>query len=719
MSFNNIEFNNTDFNFSIKNSIKKEHNNNKQLKFHQFAVNKFYRQTKDIRGLLICHSTGQGKTRLAVSIAVDVSKNDPTRKIIVLSAKSLADNFKKELFAYVGETDAQNLADPTDDADPVDLLDEDPDTHIPQAEEIADQQKDPRIGGADDITTPIKVKFISLNSSNMFKQVENSNKTPEELKLEQKFGEFIDDVADSLENSLLIIDEAHNLFNAITNNAKNAVALYDLIMSTSDIRVLFMSGTPIINHPFELVPCFNMLRGFIQTDEEELTIFSEDIDEFEEFFVDREHQKVKNKAKFMNRITGLVSYYGDLYFNTKSGKPGFPKELPIIIEKVPMSETQFKYYVSARMSEQDEGKYSYRNKKARFSSSSGAATTYRVKSRQISNYAIPETALGPIRGKKSREKFIDKITPEELRDPQYSPKMAKIISNLEKDRLRAIVYSQFVSGEGINLFAKILEVYGWIEYRPDTDDIMTETYKDRKVFARLTGDVDPENRTKIINEFNELSSPISLLLLSGAVAEGIDLKRVRAVHVMEPFWNQARINQVKARAIRYLSHKDLPQAEQTVQVYIYLSDYPKSQDPKKIKEPTTDVDLYEQSVHNNIIIQEFMLALAESSFDCSLHIDDLAPEIKEKLKCNVCAPTHQKLFNVSIRKDMRMPNPCTPLNEKKIKVTPIEWEGETYYYRKSDTGVYYLYSMNNKMNAYTQLSRSHPAFVPLMEKLMS
>ena len=62
--------------------------------------------------------------------------------------------------------------------------------------------------------------------------------------------------------------------------------------------------------------------------------------------------------------------------------------------------------------------------------------------------------------------------------------------------------------------------------------------------------------------------------MSSAVAEGIDLKRIRHVHIMEPFWNYARINQVETRAIRYMSHADLPENEQTVQTYIYLSDYP-------------------------------------------------------------------------------------------------------------------------------------------------
>ena len=52
---------------------------------------------------------------------------------------------------------------------------------------------------------------------------------------------------------------------------------------------------------------------------------------------------------------------------------------------------------------------------------------------QISNYCIPEYALGPARGAKSREKFIKKIKPDDLiNTDDYSPKMSKIIDNINK-----------------------------------------------------------------------------------------------------------------------------------------------------------------------------------------------------------------------------------------------------------------------------------------------
>lgn len=701
-------FNTTNFPLALKNQLTAQEYSEKEsklLKYHQFIVKEYFTKS-NARGLLICHGMGQGKTRLAVAVADHIRTFDPNRRVVVLSAKSLEANFRKELTAYTN-----------------------------QSEEYIDQN----------------YKFISLNASNMFKQINNVDKTNEQNELENRLGDFMLDVVrdSALEDSMLIIDEAHNLFNSITNGAKNALALYDLIMETKNIRLIFMSGTPIINDPFELVPCFNMIRGPMDISKEpksmpgltnskfrrqkklnasiNLTnLFSEDINEFDSFFVDRENKTIKNKDKFTNRIFGLCSYFGDLYFPSKDGKPGFPQELDTIVEKVPMSQTQFARYTSARILEQDETKRGYRAKDSRFSSASGGSSTYRVKSRQISNYCIPEYALGPIRGAKSREKLIHKITIEDLQNVnELSPKMAKIIENIKMhDNAPGIVYSQFVSGEGIGIFAKVLESLGWKNFGGINGGDDESTYdiqiKKSKVFGILSGNINPEERAMLIQKFNTKNSGIDLLLLSGAVAEGIDLKRIRHVHIMEPFWNYARINQVKTRAIRYLSHEDLPENQRNVQVYIYLSDYPIGYPKSKIKEPTTDIDLYTQSIDNMQIIDTFMLALSEASIDCMIHYPKLSVELKQQIHCKLCSPDNQQLFHPILRKDMELPNTCLPFVEKKINVQEILVPGtdEKFYYSIDSNKNIHLYHFNKKLNGYAPMLSSHPLYGNIMEAVV-
>ena len=830
-------FNSTTYPLAIKGQLSKikfDEEDSKKLRYHQFIVKEFFTRNPNQRGLLICHGMGQGKTRLAVSIADVVRNLEPARRIIVLSAKSLEANFRKEIISYTGKDD-----------------------------EYIDQN----------------YKFISLNAGNMFKTISNVDKTDEAAELEKRLGDFMDDVIreSSLENSLLIIDEAHNLFNSITNGAKNALALYDLIMQTSNIKLLFMSGTPIINDPFELVPCYNMLRGPIKIDikgsaesdnseddddtetsnvtntvddeaetnatnlegrnnafskknkfkkrsildkskpinfKSYTTLFSEDINDFIEYFIDTDNKKIKNKDKFTNRIYGLSSYYGDNYFKIGVAKQGFPTELDTIIEKIPMSQVQYARYISARILEQEETKNKFTTAKSRFSAASGSFSTYRVKSRQISNYCIPEYALGIVIGAKSRKKYIDKIKLDDLHNlDKFSPKMAKIIKNIEKHpNQKGIIYSQFVSGEGIAIFAKVLSANGYklfgeenfgadandIDINPvgdagnetggetdnetgsetdnetggetdnetgsetdnetdnKTGNIVSDNIKTggkstksptkpvtkshtkshtksvtkpptksptksvSKTFAILSGDINPEIRAEIIKKFNEKNTDINLLLLSGAVAEGIDLKRVRHVHIMEPFWNYARINQVKTRAIRFLSHEDLPIDEQNVQTYIYLSDYPEGTPKNKMTEPTTDIDLYTKSIDNMHIINTFIDAIAESSIDCAMHYDKLDDEIKAKFKCKLCSPDGAMLYHPLITKDMNLPNTCKPNIDKKVMVKSIILPDvdEKFYYNKATSGEFKIYHFNKKLNGYAPILRSHPLYADIMEAVV-
>ena len=43
------------------------------------------------------------------------------------------------------------------------------------------------------------------------------------------------------------------------------IKLYELILSANNARVIFLTGTPMINYPNEIAILYNMLRGYIKT----------------------------------------------------------------------------------------------------------------------------------------------------------------------------------------------------------------------------------------------------------------------------------------------------------------------------------------------------------------------------------------------------------------------------------------------------------------------
>lgn len=714
------------------------------LHFNQFIVNKFFLE-KDRRGILIYHSMGFGKTMLAVSIVEAYRQLDPTRKSIILLPKSLQNNFEETVRSYIRTTDngGEQLADESIDA-------------------IIEEQ----------------YKFISSNSSNMYDQIGKIDKTAEEIEFEKNIGILTEKVnSESLENSVLVIDEFHNLANAITNGSKNGLKLYNKIMNTRDIKLIFLTGTPIINYPFELVCTMNMLSG--------TTLFPENIRDFITFFIDRNQYTIKNKSKFQNRITGLVSYYGDEYFEGK--KPGFPTELPMKIEKVPMSKEQFARYLEMREIEKKEESRRFKSasgEDAQFNEKGGkASSSYRIRSRQVSNFLIPGVALTQ-RGAKSDLKDVAKIPPETYRNLKtFSPKYQRILDNVNKHSGQLqLVFSQFTSAEGLTIFGKVLEAHGFDLFSAATDEsvvmrqprppkgpnvkkvkkqggvlIMSDEFNDddseddglgthdsdsggesefvgggAKRYAIYSGDILPSVRDSIIKTFNSPENRhgelIAILLVSHQTGGlGLDLHGVRAIHIMEPYWNWSLIMQIIGRGVRYHSHDGFPAAEQNVQPYMYISDFPTSYiapDDSDESKYTTDMHLYVGARKARKLNESFLMALVEASVDCSIHHKKLSKDLQKKINCHLCAPTDQILYEANFYKDMSAPDPCQQFIVKKIQTqeilfTPPESDKPMqFYYNADDIKNIKLFEYNDTLEGYVQIKPSHPYFSDLMRVIL-
>ena len=104
----------------------------------------------------------------------------------------------------------------------------------------------------------IKTKYIFVNYNGLRK----SDKVLGDLKALSKTNNPFD-------NKVVIVDEAHNFVSRIVNKIKKPTSLsymlYEWLMSAENCRIIFLTGTPIINYPNEMGVMFNMLRGYIKT----------------------------------------------------------------------------------------------------------------------------------------------------------------------------------------------------------------------------------------------------------------------------------------------------------------------------------------------------------------------------------------------------------------------------------------------------------------------
>ena len=63
------------------------------------------------------------------------------------------------------------------------------------------------------------------------------------------------------DDTFVIIDEIHNFISRIVNGSRLARAIYNHMMNAKNIKMVLLSGTPIINQPYEIATLINLIRG--------------------------------------------------------------------------------------------------------------------------------------------------------------------------------------------------------------------------------------------------------------------------------------------------------------------------------------------------------------------------------------------------------------------------------------------------------------------------
>ena len=203
----------------------------------------------------------------------------------------------------------------------------------------------------------------------------------------------------------------------------------------------------------------------------------------------------------------------------------------------------------------------------------------------------------------------------------YSAKFAAILERMAAAPGSSLVYSQFLDMEGVGIFRVAMDVNGYapidivmtggqLSFTKATEESLRKGPGAQPRYITFSGVEKPEVRAAALSIFNaqfaELPASMNAVLkevgytdnkvgelcrvicITSAGAEGLSLRNVRAVHIMEPYWNEVRLKQVKGRAIRIGSHLDLPQDQRDVSIYTYLSVF--SDDAQSNKVPSARID---------------------------------------------------------------------------------------------------------------------------------
>lgn len=555
--------------------------------------------------------------------------------------------------------------------------------------------------------------------------------------------QFMEEVkkSDISKKSIYIIEEAHmfisNVYSNInTREGRRAQNIYDYIIQdkkdNNDTRIYLLSGTPVVNNPFELALMFNLLRP---------GTFPKSESQFNSMFLSPGIYKTLHPATknmFQRRILGLVSYY-------IGSTPDQFATMKTHFQNIKMSSYQtdiYKYF------EDLENKMSLKAKNSG-GQSKKKGETYKSYTRQASNFVFPTVdkisgedrprpnkfkitvreaeklqELGEIKMKKSigtsksidsgmlvyyeqylkvLNQYIDTFTNyikdinkedlmkdynnykkynsfDEYISGEKKSKSFDILYNCSSKYVAAIfnilsspgpvlVYSNYVLMEGLQVFKLFLECFGINKYNKNTNS-----------YIEYHGEISKDQRASNVKIFNNIDNIkgqiIKVIMISPAGAQGLNLVNVRQVHILEPYWHETRITQMIGRARRLCSHKDLPIAERHIDVYRYKSVRDQDQDQKSTE--TTDQFIEGLARGKQNMLDSFTDAIKEAAVDCSLfkNVNMLTQQYKcfQFNESSLLNDQPGPAFKEDFEDDIHMDNGSNALNSMtvQIKVKKVE-----------------------------------------------
>lgn len=278
---------------------------------HQKIVQTYLNSYTPYRGLLLYHGLGSGKTCSSISILEGLKEE---RKIFIMTPASLQKNYRTQMkfcgdiifrnnhcWKFVSSDEHDNIYKLLDDylilhhshyrkiTEYIDskkgvwmICDDEP-----NYESLSSKEKT-QVNEWIDLLMETKYQFINYNG------------------LKKKKWLQIKGTSNPFENSVIVIDEAHNFVGQIHNKLKTnsqsvSTEMYESIMKAQKCKVVLLSGTPYTNQPSELAVMINLISGY--------TILHEFVFE----------QSIK-KESILEKLDDDIKLYSNIEFTRKSMK---------------------------------------------------------------------------------------------------------------------------------------------------------------------------------------------------------------------------------------------------------------------------------------------------------------------------------------------------------------------------------------------------------------
>lgn len=549
---------------------------------HQTNVMNYFLNSQ-FRGLLLYHKLGSGKTCTSIMIADEMLKQRKIEHVFVLSPGSLRSNW---VFEYCNKC------------------------------------------GFESEYLSNNFTFVTYNYGLIKNNLKNID----------------------FNNSLIIIDEIHKFIRGTLNvesikkNGETSYSaifeLYKKIMTSTNVKVLGLSGTPIFQGTYEWSLLGNLLRGnkdmfkfIIPINEQGTHDHIKSIISKKQFNYSMNTTTWKDEDVLDRHMQGIISYY-----------PGDLSQYPSVnnyIITCPMSEAHYRKYIYIRHKENIlRGTKPVKNMKDINKYLTDMAMYIMalkwIRTRCISNFYYSDeiiqkpdtlttvqmlvyinenveiddndedneieknvdyTAQVEISTDENGDLVEDKIS-EKVEDKQLIYTKQKVYMNgwvtdpKEKDYTRQndVLFNRALlgySGKFTALLSNIVcnfntkhVVYTFFKKKGGVRLISTLLSRCGVSNMIFSGDITDKQRNSVLDTFNNPNNRdgqiVKVLLITEAGEEGITLKEVNNMHILESATVHSKISQAIGRVVRMRSHADMPEDRRYVNIYRYWSTSPET-----------------------------------------------------------------------------------------------------------------------------------------------
>ena len=582
-----------------------------ELTDNQRFLKKLLSPDTDNRGVLLFHGVGVGKTCSAVQIATNFVHFYSNRTLVILPS-NLENNFRKELF----NIDRVNFASRTyDNCHGNRYLDRIPDWHL-LGPTVLSREVQKMINTEFEFMGFLRVVNLLNRMASIAKR--------HHVRKEDAANDIRAQIRARFSDRVVVIDEVHNIRTMDDSNEESHAAklfpkaLRMIMRDAIGIRLVMLTATPMFNNANEITWLMDVMYSCDKTG----THYDTNVE-----FTRDDKLTAASKAN--------LGYFARHYVSYLRGQD--PEHFPARLENVD-DDTRFAHptvafngvdelrpvdtlvLTASRMGKVQRAAYveTVRTTKG---------TNAMSRLDQISNLMYPGTDSYGAEG--FRMMFQGESVPLRYRDTveerlteksleTHGCKLASILRHVRTAEGIVLVYSSYIYS-GLLPLAIALEHAGYTKYGVPLLQQQGEGAGKKKggyimITAKQWLSANNDDELRVLNDpSNSNGERIKVVLISQAGSEGLDLKCVREIHVMEPWHNLNKLEQVIGRGVRFRSHDALPKEKRNVTVFRHVALLSK-------KVESINYQRYRRAAGKQRRIEAVEAVLSRNALDCPLNI---------------------------------------------------------------------------------------------------